>query len=435
MNTLFLECKMGAAGDMLASALLELHPEPQKIIKQLNEIGLPNVEFKLETLQKCGIQGKSLSVKINGSEEESYDENHHEHNSECHHHNHCHKTNDCPHTEHHHDDAEHFHEHHHEHHGLHDIEHLVNEHLNIPLKIKKDVMAVYKIIAEAESQVHGLPVNEIHFHEVGNLDAVADITAVCLLINELKPDYIVASPIHLGNGQVKCAHGILPVPAPATALILKGIPVYSGNIDGELCTPTGAALLKYFVSEFGNQPIMRIEKIGYGMGKKDFKQANCVRAILGEVEETKDEVLELCCNIDDMTAEEIAFAMGRLFEVGALDVYTTSIGMKKNRSGILFTCMCTKENRDKILSLMFKHTSTLGIRENICNRYVLKRNIEEFVEENDKVRIKKVSGYGVSREKIEYEDLVKIAKKHNFSLREAREWVEIKQLVNKIKEI
>lgn len=474
MNTLFLECKMGAAGDMLAAALLELHPEPEKILKQLNEIGLPNVIFKIEPSIKCGIQGKHFTVLINGVTEKSCDiEHHHEHvhnhihDDKCHHHNHCHEHQNCPHLnnnkqnleseelfkrklsfefihdnqeechEHHHEEncQEHSHNHHHEHHGLHEIEHLVKDHLNIPSKVKEDVLAVYQIIAEAESKVHGVPITEIHFHEVGSLDAVADITAVCLLINELKPDKIIASPINLGNGQVKCAHGILPVPAPATALILKDIPVYSGNIESELCTPTGAALLKHFVNEFGNQPIMRVEKIGYGMGTKDFNQANCLRAILGETSKSDEEVVELCCNIDDMTAEEIAFAMERLFEAGALDVYTISAGMKKNRPGILFTCMCEKSCRDNIIKLMFKHTSTIGIRENICNRYVLKRQIDNLYIEDDEVKIKKVSGYGTTREKYEYNDLAKIALKHNFSLKEAREWVEVKQLIQKIKEI
>ena len=458
MKTLFFECKMGAAGDMLAASLLELHPEPEKIINQLNGIGLPNIEFKLEPSVKCGITGKHFSVIVGGQEELSCDIHHehfhhhehehccshdhhhnHEHDNHCHHHDHenehCggHHHEHCCGHEHSHED--HHHHHHHEHHGLQDIEHLVMGHMNLPQKVKEDVMAVYKIIADAESQVHGVPINEIHFHEVGSLDAVADITAVCLLIKELKPDYIAASPIHVGNGQVKCAHGILPVPAPATALILKGIPTYSSNVMGELCTPTGAALLKHFVSDFGYQPIMLVEKIGYGMGKKDFEQANCVRALWGDSEESKDEVLELCCNIDDMTAEEMAFAMERLFEAGALDVFTTPIGMKKNRSGILFTVMCTKEKRDQILSLMFKHTSTLGIRENICNRYVLNRQIEKVSVEGDEIGVKKVFGYGTKREKIEYNDLAKVAVKHNFSLKEAREYIELQVLKDKIKNL
>lgn len=402
MKTLYLECKMGAAGDMLAAALLELHPEPERIIKQLNEMGLPNVSFKLETSEKCGIHGKHFSVIVDGTEEESHDVNH-EHS---HKHEHTHE-----------------HHHHHEHHGLHDIEHIVMGHLNLPETVKQDVMNVYNIIAKAESEVHQEPVNEIHFHEVGNLDAIADITAVCLLMSELKPDNVIASPIHVGNGQVKCAHGILPVPAPATALILNNIPTYSGNINGELCTPTGAALLKYFVSAFDNQPVMRVEKIGYGMGKKDFEQANCVRAILGKTADSTDEILELCCNIDDMTPEEISFATERLFEAGALDVYTVSIGMKKNRPGVLLTCMCKNSARENILNSLFKHTTTLGVRENVCNRYILKRYITKIPTEDGVVRVKHVSGYGISREKIEYEDLSKIALKNDISLFEARKLV------------
>ena len=414
MKTLYLECRMGAAGDMLAAALLELHPEPEKIIEQLNDLGLPNVNFKLESATKCGISGKHFSVTVNGAEEESNDVHEHHHEHEHHHH--------------HHHEAEHCHDHdhdihHHEHHGLHDIEHIVMGHLNLPENVKQNVMKVYQIIAEAESEVHGIPTDKIHFHEVGSLDAIADISAVCLLMNELNPDKVIASPVHVGNGQVKCAHGILPVPAPATALILKDIPIYSGDVNGELCTPTGAALLKFFVSEFGSQPVMRVEKIGYGMGKKDFTQANCVRAMLGKTADQTDEILELCCNIDDMTAEEIGFAIERLFEAGAVDVYTTSIGMKKNRPGILLTCMCKNKCRDAILNTLFKHTATLGVRESVCNRYVLKRYITTENTEAGEIRIKHVSGYGTSREKVEYEDLANIAVKRNISLSEARKLV------------
>ncbi len=477
---------MGAAGDMLAAALLELHPEPEKIIKQLNEIGLPNVEFKLEPSIKCGISGKHFSVRVGGHEEQSCDI-HHDHENHCHHHDHCsehshefcsekeehHHDHDehCHHHEHHHEDCHdhdehchhhdhchehnhefchdhhehehhhehceahhhdhehhhehceahhHDHEHHHEHHGLHDIEHLVMDHLNISEEVKNDVIEVYKIIADAESKVHGVPVNQIHFHEVGSIDAVADITAVCLLINELKPDKILASPIHVGSGQVRCAHGILPVPAPATALILKDIPIYGGAVDGELCTPTGAALLKHFVSSFGNQPVMRVEKIGYGMGKKDFVQANCVRAMLGETEENVDEVVELYCNLDDMSPEEIGFAMERLFEAGAFEVYTTPIGMKKNRPGILLSCMCKLELRQQMLNVIFKHTSTIGVREHISNRYILNRSFNTISADGQNIRVKNVTGYGVDREKVEYEDLASYAIKNNISLREAR---------------
>ena len=161
------------------------------------------------------------------------------------------------------------------------ISHII-EHLNLPDEVKKDVVAVYHLIAEAESHVHGKTVEEIHFHEVGTADAIADIAGVCLLMHMIAPQKTIASPIHVGSGNVRCAHGILPVPAPATAFILQGLPIYSGTIRGELCTPTGAALLKHFVTEFREMPVMRTSAIGYGMGKKDFERANCVRVLLGE---------------------------------------------------------------------------------------------------------------------------------------------------------
>ena len=193
--------------------------------------------------------------------------------------------------------------------------------------MKKDVLAVYGLIAEAESKAHGMPITDIHFHEVGTMDAVADVTAVCMLMEELHPEQVIVSPIHVGSGQVRCAHGILPVPAPATAHILQGCPTYGGQIRGELCTPTGAALLKYFATSFGSMPVMRTERIGYGMGKKDFEMANCVRVMLGESEEQTSDAFELECNVDDMTPEEIGFAMERLYEAGAAEVYTVAVGM------------------------------------------------------------------------------------------------------------
>ena len=175
-----------------------------------------------------------------------------------------------------------------------------------------------------------------------------------------------ASPVHVGCGQVRCAHGILPVPAPATAYILQGVPTYGGSVQGELCTPTGAALLKHFVQRFGSSPVMRVEKTGYGMGKKDFEAANCVRAMLGQTPEESTTIAQLACNLDDMTPEALGFAQERLWEAGALDVTTAPIGMKKNRPGVQLTCLCRLEDREKLVSVLFAHTTTLGVRESLC---------------------------------------------------------------------
>ena len=445
MKTLYLECGMGAAGDMLTAALLELMPDPDAVVAELNGLGIPGVQFSKEAMSKCGIGGTHMTVRVHGEEEseemfhhhhEHHDHSHeheHSHESACHeHHDHLHEHEDHEHThEHHHEHAhehthEHTHEHgdaghtHHHHSSLHDIEHIVCGHLNIPEQVKQDVMAVYGLIAEAESHAHGVPVTEIHFHEVGTMDAVADITAVCLLMNKIAPDQVIVSPVHVGSGHVHCAHGILPVPAPATAYILNGVPMYGGAVKGELCTPTGAALLKHFATRFGDMPVMRTEAIGYGMGKKDFEQANCIRAMLGETEDAGDSVLQLECNVDDMTAEELGFAMEAILAVGALEVYTVAAGMKKSRPGTLLSVLCHEAEKEKLVRVIFQNTTTIGVREHACSRYTLKRSFETVQTPYGEVQKKISSGYGVTREKYEYEDLARIAREQGMSLEEVR---------------
>jgi hypothetical protein len=296
--------------------------------------------------------------------------------------------------------------------------------LHLPKPVEQDVLSVYGLIGEAESHVHGVPVSEIHFHEVGTMDAVADITAVCLLMHKLSPEKVVVSPIHAGSGQVQCAHGILPVPAPATAYILQGVPTYGGGIKGELCTPTGAALLKHFATEFEQMPVMRTTAIGYGMGKKDFTAANCVRAMLGDTEDEADVVCELSCNVDDMTAEAVGFAMERFFAAGALEVYTVPVGMKKSRPGTLIRVMCREQDRETLVKEIFRHTTTIGIRETVSRRYVLSRSTETVETPCGTVRRKNTSGYGVARTKYEYEDLARIARERGISLSEAKGLIE-----------
>ena len=300
---------------------------------------------------------------------------------------------------------------------MHDIEHIV-EHLRIDESVKKDVMAVYRLIAEAESKVHGKEVSEIHFHEVGTMDAIADVTAVCMLMKELAPEQVIASPVATGYGAVKCAHGIMPVPAPATALLLQGIPSYAGRIEAELCTPTGAALLKYFVQRFEQMPVMITERVGYGLGKKDFDRANCVRAFLGKTEDAQDGVYELSCNMDDMTGEEIGFATERLFAAGAKEVFTTPVYMKKNRPGTMLTVLVAQEDRERMVREIFKYTTTIGIREAKKDRYVLDREIREVETAFGIVHKKTVSGYGEQRSKWEYEDVAGIAKEKGCSVEE-----------------
>ena len=382
MRTLYIDCGMGAAGDMLTAALLELLPDKEAFLHRMNHLGIPGVMVSAEKSVKCGITGTHFTVRVHDAEED-----------------------------------EHIHDHHHHHGSMDQIRSIVNA-MPIPTMVKLDILAVYSEIAEAESHAHGVPVNQIHFHEVGSMDAVADITAVCLLMHELDADRIVASPVHVGSGTVCCAHGVLPVPAPATAYILKHVPVYGGKIQSELCTPTGAALLKHFVEEYGDMPTMKISKIGYGMGKKDFERANCVRVMLGESTDTEDAILELNCNIDDMTGEAMGFALEQLMEHGALDAFTVPIGMKKSRPGVMLTVLCKEINKEELVRLIFRHTTTLGIREKRCERYVLERRTDTVDTSYGKIRRKVSTGYGVQRIKLEHDDLARIAKEQNLSLSE-----------------
>ena len=415
MRILYLDCGMGAAGDMIAGALVSLlsKEEQESFIKMINNIGVDGVKVSLSDDAKCGITGKHFKVEIDGVEEHSHDvhehEHHHEHEQEHgHHHEHGDGHNDND-------------NHGHHHHGTgpfpKELE-AVAEKLDCP----NDIQKVYELLAEAEAKVHGKDVSEIHFHEVGMKDALIDIASVVYLMNKLKVDKVVVSPVNVGFGKVKCAHGILPVPAPATAELVKGIPTYAGRFEGELLTPTGAALLKYYADEFSYQPLMNVIKCGYGTGNKNFESANVVKAVLGEVtdELISENIIELNCNVDDMSAEDMAYATKTLIENGAKDAFVTPVIMKKGRSGMLLTVLCSAIDKERFVSLIFKHTSTIGIRVKETERIILNRHEETVHTKLGDVRVKYSEGYGVKREKPEFEDLRKLAEENNISVAEAR---------------
>lgn len=405
MKVLYLECTMGASGDMLMGALSEL-VDQNVFLQKMQDAGLNGVSIELVPSMKCGIAGTHAAVKVNGEEELSEDVPH-EH---------------LPQFDHDHEDELHVHHHHHHHASMSDIEDTIAS-LHVSDSVKENALAVYHLLAEAESHAHQMPVSEIHFHEVGTKDAIADIVGSCLLMEMIGADKVYAGKIAVGSGMVKCAHGILPVPAPATAYLLQGIPTVQGIVEGELCTPTGAALLKHFVNSFTGMPEMCSEKIGCGTGSKDFAAANVLRAFLGE-ETDHGEVVELTCNLDDQSPEEIGHAMEVLFAQGALDVYTVSAQMKKNRPGLLFTCTCRDQDKDQMMKLMFEHLTTLGIRENVCRRHALNRKIETIETSLGTVHIKVSEGYGIVKEKMEYDDLAAIADREKISIAEVKRRIE-----------
>lgn len=373
MKSLYLECNMGVAGDMLCASLLDTLNEKDKeyIINKLNTL-LCDVTVSLNTTTKCGIRASKFDVTIKESG--------------------------------------------HTHTSISEIYNIIDG-FDIPQKVKGNAKAVYKLIAEAESKVHGTTVADVHLHEVGAKDAIIDITACCLLIDYLQIDKIVCSPIATGYGEVKTAHGIMPVPAPATAELLSSIPYFTGDIKSELTTPTGVALVKFFVNEFSASN-GEYEKVGYGAGTKDFEKPNIIRAFIKDSD--TDTVFELRCQIDDMTGEELGYALNKMLTLGAKDAYIKPIVMKKSRPAFEFTVICSPADKDELTQQMFKHTTTLGIRQIECARAILDRETHE----KNGVRIKRSQGYGTETEKIEFDDIVKIAEENDISVFEARKMIE-----------
>ncbi|MCR5781980.1 MAG: nickel pincer cofactor biosynthesis protein LarC [Clostridia bacterium] len=397
-NILYLDLSMGAAGDMLTAALSDLLPDGKSFFEKINSLGLPGIKSSPMRVLKCGIAATHVHVTVNGHTEGGEHKHGHDHEHAHEHHRHHHEH------EHHHE-----HDHSHRHVSLGDIKELIAS-LDLPEKVRTDAANVYGIIAEAESKVHGRQVNEVHFHEVGALDAVCDVVSVCLALDILKPDRIIASPVCTGSGTVETAHGVLSIPAPATAEILKGIPVYQGNIKKELCTPTGAALIRYFVSDFCSMPLMTVDKTGNGAGRRDLDRANVLRAFYGHGGNAVSEVVtELSFNVDDMTGEEIGYCTEALFKAGAREVYTTPVGMKKSRPGTLVTLLCDSADKTRFVELIFSLSTTIGVRENTFNRYILERRTEEIDTPLGRVRRKISEGFGIRKEKIEYDDAAEIA--------------------------
>lgn len=418
MKTLYLDLNMGASGDMLMGALYELIEDQAGFLEKINSLKDLGVVVKARPDIKAGIAGTKMDVIIHGQEEESIDVDIRTHHDHDHHHYHNHNHD----HDHHHDHDHDHHQGHHHHSTLGSVSEIIRS-MDLDEKVQADAIGVYEILAQAEAQAHNMPVDQVHFHEVGSLDAIYDIVGVSLLINSLGLEKILASPVHLGSGFVKCAHGLMPVPAPATANILAGVPVYQGSIQGELCTPTGAALVKYFVDDFGPMPMMEIEKIGYGMGTKNFEAANAIRALLGTSEDESDgeKLVQLETSLDDITGEEVGFLYEVLFSKGALEVYSTNILMKKSRPGILLTVLVEEDKKDLILREIFKHSPTIGVKEFALKRHKLDRQ-EVLVETSfGRVRKKVSKGFGTEKFKYEYEDLRDLSLENDLSLKDLRE--------------
>ncbi len=384
---------MGAAGDMLFSALAGLLPDPDGLMAECNAAFAPlSVTFCRVPDERRGVSGFRTEVLARGEAEAAGDAPHPAHT-----HAHGHRT-------------------------LSEVLALLNG-LVLPDAVKARAAAVYERVAAAEAEVHGKPVSELHFHELGMLDALADIAGCCLALERLAPARIVCSPIRTGFGQVRCAHGVLPVPAPATALLLRGAPILAGEIEGELCTPTGAALVTGFAQAYSELPPMAVERISVGLGHKDFPAANCLRAFWGEAMDAacapNDALTLLSCNVDDMTGEAMAFAMEELMAAGALDVSALPILMKKGRPAYELRCLCLPADGDRFAALMLLHTTSFGVRRREERRYSLERGARAVETELGSMRVKRGAGYGAAKTKVEYADAADAARRGGVPLVDA----------------
>lgn len=415
MRILYLDCSMGCAGDMFSAALLDAlsSGEAEAAIAELNDLAISGVRFSLEPVVVGGIAASRLHVTVHGEEEGSGVPDDHGH-GHSHDHGGAHGR-----------AQENGHGHGHAHSRPGAIASII-EGLALAPEVRDDAIAIYDLIARAEAAVHGRSVSEVHFHEVGALDAVADVVAASLLVRRIAPDAIVASPMNVGSGTVHCAHGRLPVPPPAVVELLKGIPSHGmmapdGSPVGELCTPTGAAIVRHFTGSFGPQPAMAIEACGYGAGHNDAVDADAFRVLIGTAlddavspsnaispdgDALTDSVVQLMCNIDDMTPEDLGFALDVLNGSDeVLDALFVPVQMKKSRPGTMLIVLVRPQHVDIVIRLIFEHTTTLGIRACPMDRMVLDRTVEERETPIGRLRVKASSGYGTAKEKIEFDDL------------------------------
>lgn len=391
---LYYDCFAGISGDMNLGALIHLGVDAEYLKNELKKLNIEGFSLEVKEDKRRGISGIKADVVIHNPENEK-------------------------------------------HRHLHHIESLIND-SGLSERVKSTALKIFSQVAVAEAKVHDIPVQKVHFHEVGALDSIADIVGAAICIDYLKVDKILATPVQLGGGTVKCAHGIMPVPAPATAEILKNIPVKAGLVQYEATTPTGAAILAATVDEFTSQMNFEIRKTGYGLGTIDTEVPNILRVFLAEANDTDNDLFQseaklLECNIDDLSPENYDFVLDLLFEAGASDVWIENIIMKKSRPAAKLSVLCTAGDALKMKSILFTHTTTIGLREVVVNKNALLRKEKTVNTVYGKVRVKQSFYEGKEvNTKPEFEDCKKLARKHNVSLQMIQESV-LKKLVDESK--
>ncbi len=434
MKVLYYDCFAGISGDMNLGAMVDVGVDPDYLIGELKKLNIDGYEIRISQQQRKGITGTQVEVLL-GNEQEHSHEHHHEHgHGHGHGHGHHHDDHHHSHGHHHHEHEAprfiyttqaHTHQHTHEHRNLGDIEKIINE-SKLSDKVKKMSLKVFELVAQAEAKIHGKPLQEVHFHEVGAIDSIVDIVGAAICIDYLAPDKIFASPVEMGGGTVVCAHGTFPVPAPAALEIMKGKPMKLGAVPFETATPTGVAILAALADEFSDTPSLTISNIGYGIGHRDTDIPNVLRVCLGESSEQAQtaEAIMIECNIDDMNPEQYEYVMRQLFLAGAADVFMQNIMMKKSRPAITLSVLCAPEKYEEIEHILFTETSTLGVRYYGVGKRMLERKTELMDTPWGQVRIKAAYYQGaLLKTKPEYDDCAAIARDHHISISKIYEYI------------
>jgi uncharacterized protein (TIGR00299 family) protein len=425
MRIAYLECFSGISGDMFLGALVDAGVSPELLKRTVEALGV-DARLEISRVDRSGISATKVDVIAAGEKElpreefwEKQAKHQHEHGE--HGHSHAHGSE----HQHQHEHAqEHSHKHHHSGRGLKEIREIIGK-AAISQTAKAQAIRTFEALGAAEAKIHNTDIEKIHFHEVGAVDAIVDIVCAAIGSEALGVDEWICSPLNVGGGMVECAHGTFPIPAPATLELLKNAPVYSGKIQKELVTPTGAAIVSVLASRFASFPQMKIEKTGYGAGTRDFKDhPNVLRLSVGEAQSStgakisSEEIAVLEANVDDMSPQIFGYMMERAFTAGALDVFATAVQMKKNRPGLLLTVLCRPEDTTPLRQLIFAETTTLGVRERREQRATLVRRHQSVQTKWGEVRMKLANLNGsVSNYAPEYEDCRRIAEQHHVPLK------------------
>ncbi len=412
-KVLYMDCVSGISGDMTIGAFLDLGVDPEYLKKELSKLHIHGYKLAVNRKNMGGIMGTDFDVVLQDNGEHSHDHNHGHNHDHDHSHSHNH---DHDHDHRHEQNQDHPH---HEHSTWGQIKALIEE-SSLKDEVKSLAVRIFQRVAEAEAKVHGVALEDVHFHEVGAVDSIVDIVGAAICFEAIKPDKVIISPLNTGSGTVRCSHGILPVPAPATSEILakRKARIYSNGIMGELVTPTGAAIAVELANEFGSLPAMQIDKTGYGTGKKDFGIPNVLRMILGsdETPSGREEVMVLEANIDDMSGEVAGYTLDRLLAGGALDVYYTPIYMKKNRPAVKLSVLCTDEQVKTLERIILTETTTIGIRKYATQRTVMKRETLKVKLPYGEVLVKVCEYEGIKKASPEYESVKELAQQTGRSL-------------------